>query len=327
MKMLDLLVIENAIAWLNERKTIWLCTVLHTYGSAPRSPGALFVANESGEYIGSLSGGCIEEDFLKKIADHQFNNISEVITYGAADINDLSAIKLPCNGTIDVLIEKLEPSDNHIDYLKQMMLALTGKAFLNKTIRVGEFAKLEVHHSTTCPKVVRDNDDITISLQSYTTILIASLSAVAFYCIEFASALGLSVIVCEDREEELRQLKSQPNLMEKIELHEIFPMSYIEQHGCTPNTAVLSLTHDPRIDDLAIMAAVQTPAFYIGAMGSKLNSQNRMNRLQEVGLSIDELARIKAPIGIAIGSKTPAEIALSIMADIIQTKNHQQSAA
>lgn len=327
MKMLDLLVIENAIAWLNDHKTIWLCTVLHTYGSAPRSPGALFVANESGEYIGSLSGGCIEEDFLKKISSNQFNNVSEIITYGASDIDDTSSIKLPCNGTIDVLIEKLEPSDNHIDYLKQMMSALTGKAFLNKTISIGEFAKLEEQHSTTCPKVVRHNDNIAISLQSYTTVLIASLSAVAFYCIEFASALGLSIIVCEDRKEELRQLKSQPLLLEKIELHETFPMSYIEQYGCTPNTAVLSLTHDPRIDDLTIMAAVQTPAFYIGAMGSKLNSQNRMNRLQEVGLSVEELTRIKAPIGIAIGSKTPAEIALAIMADIIQTKNHKRSAA
>lgn len=175
--------------------------------------------------------------------------------------------------------------------------------------------------------MLEHNDNIAISLQSYTTVLIASLSAVAFYCIEFASALGLSIIVCEDRKEELRQLKSQPLLLEKIELHETFPMSYIEQYGCTPNTAVLSLTHDPRIDDLTIMAAVQTPAFYIGAMGSKLNSQNRMNRLQEVGLSVEELTRIKAPIGIAIGSKTPAEIALAIMADIIQTKNHKRSAA
>lgn len=321
MKMMDLLVIENSIQWLKEKKVIWLCTVLHTYGSAPRSPGSLFVATENNEYVGSLSGGCIEEDFLLKISDNHFQNKSEVITYGASSISEISHIKLPCNGTIDVLIERLEYSDQNIVYLEKMAQALMGKEPLTKSILIGEYAKLTENIDNTTEKISRSNDNIVMHLQSYTTVFIACLSAVAFYCIEFASALGFSIIVCEDREEELRQLKSQPHLLEKVELYEVFPMTYLEDRSCTANTAILSLTHDPRIDDLTMMEAVRTSAFYIGAMGSSRNSHSRLQRLKEVGLSDEQLSRIKAPIGLPIGSKTPAEIALSIVADIVQTKN------
>lgn len=321
MKMIDLLVIEDSIKWLKEQKVVWLCTVLHTYGSAPRSPGSLFAAISSGEYVGSLSGGCIEENFLQKIADNQFKNKSEVITYGS-EVNSLSSrVKLPCNGTIDVLVERLEYSSTNIDYLEKMALALSGQTTLLKSIVIGESGTLTQSSQSSSTKISRIDDQILIHLQSYTTVFIACLSAVAFYCIEFASALGFSVIVCEDRAEELRQLKNQPHLLEKIELYETFPMTYLETKGCSANTAILSLTHDPRIDDLTIMEALETSAFYIGAMGSHLNSHNRLKRLKEVGLSDEQLSRLKAPIGLPIGSKTPAEIALAIMADIVQTKN------
>ncbi len=321
MKTLDLIVIEHAIEWLKQAQPIWLCTVLRTYGSAPRSAGSLLVATADGKYSGSLSGGCIEEDFLQQIAAQKFLQPSQTIRYGNGESEYRPNVALPCGGSIDLLVEYIQPNLDNISVLEQMHEALQGKATLQKTIIVGKSAKLTQSKHSLPHAIEWQNQQIIINLQSCTTIFIACISAVALYCIEFANALGFNVIVCEDREEELRQITESP-LAEKIHLIQAFPSSYLEQYGCTTQTAILSLTHDPRIDDLTMMAALETPAFYIGAMGSKRNSENRLARLRECTDFPDEiLNRIHAPIGLALGSKTPAEIALAIMADIVKTKN------
>lgn len=321
MKTLDLIVIEHAIEWLKAAQPIWLCTVLRTYGSAPRSAGSLLVATADGKYSGSLSGGCIEEDFLQQIATQKFLQPSQTIRYGNGESEYRPSVALPCGGSIDLLVEYMQPTLDNILKLKQIHEALQGKTTLQKMIILGESAKL-IQSEHSLPNTIEWQDNqIMINLQSCTTIFIACMSAVALYCIEFASALGFNIIVCEDREEELRQITESP-LAEKIQLIQAFPSNYLEQYGCTTQTAILSLTHDPRIDDLTMMAALETPAFYIGAMGSKRNSENRLARLCEcTDFSDDELNRIHAPIGLALGSKTPAEIALAIMADIVKTKN------
>lgn len=321
MKKLDLIVIEQAIQWLNTQSPVWLCTVLHTYGSAPRSPGALLAATADGKYVGSLSGGCIEENFLKQISQQQFLLKSQTVRYGHGESDYPPNVKLPCGGSIDVLVEYLEPDQQSILYLQKIYTALQGKISLQKTIQLGEAARLIESDLALPQQVIQKDNTVSINLQSCTTIFIGCISAVAMYCIEFANALGFSVIVCEYREEELRQITQSP-LLDKIQLIEQFPGTYLEDYGCTAQTAVLSLTHDPRIDDLTMIAACETPAFYIGAMGSKRNSENRLARLKEcTDFSNDVLDRIHAPIGLSIGSKTPAEIALAIMADIVQAKN------
>lgn len=321
MKNLDLVVIEHAIEWLNYNQPIWLCTVLHTYGSAPRSPGALLVATADGQYSGSLSGGCIEEDFLKQIAQEKFVEPSQIIRYGSGESDFRPNVALPCGGSIDVLVEYIEPNSHNLKILKQIHLAILGKISLQKSIKIGNLAELIESDDNLPQKIEWNQNHVLINLQSCTTIFIACISAVALYCIEFANALGFNVIVCEDREEELRQITQSP-LIHDLDLIQTFPASYLEKYGCTAQTAILSLTHDPRIDDLTMMAALETPAFYIGAMGSQRNSDARMERLREcTDFSEEILGRIHAPIGLPLGSKTPAEIALAIMADIVKTKN------
>lgn len=322
MKTLDLTVLEESIQWLSHQTPVWVCTVLRTYGSAPRSPGALFAATSDGKYVGSLSGGCIEEDFLQKIQQQKYLLQSQTVRYGYGELDLRPNIQLPCGGQIDVLVEYLQPTHQSVAYLKKWLTALDGKAILQKTVQLGQAAILSECEQALPQKVKQIGDTINISLQSDTTLIIACISAVAMYCIEFASALGFSIIVCEHREEELRQINGS-SLRSKIKLVQEFPATYLEDNGCTPQTAIISLTHDPRIDDLTMIAACDTPAFYIGAMGSKKNSQNRLSRLKECAdFSEDILKRIHAPIGLSIGSKTPAEIALAIMAAIIQAKNN-----
>lgn len=321
MKTLDLLVIETALKWANEGETLWLCTVLHTYGSAPRSPGALFAATKSGQYVGSLSGGCIEDDFLQKLQAGYFTEKSEIVVYGEHSDTFRPTTSLPCGGTIDVLVEYLPASHEVITYLEQIRDSLLGKQSLIKTVTLGENAQLKEADHTLKKRIYHEGNQVEVLLQSFTTIFIAGISAVALYCIEFAHALGFAVVVADDRAEELRQLK-ESSLLAKVTLIEAFPAQYIEENGISPQTATLSLTHDPRIDDFTLIAALATPAFYIGAMGSKRNSENRLARIREcTDFDGETLGRIHAPIGLAIGSKTPAEIALAIMADIVKEKN------
>uniref|UniRef100_UPI00138E0D10 XdhC family protein n=1 Tax=Aeromonas finlandensis TaxID=1543375 RepID=UPI00138E0D10 len=144
---------------------------------------------------------------------------------------------------------------------------------------------------------------------------------VALYCADFAMALGFEVVVCENRPDVMENLAEQ--LKPEIRLQQTFPAKFLEDNGCHANTAIVALTHDPRMDDLTLMEAINTPAFYIGAMGSAKNSERRRQRLQDIAeLTSQELNRIHAPIGLPLGSKTPAEIALAIMAAIIQQKNN-----
>ncbi|PVZ88906.1 XshC-Cox1 family protein [Serratia sp. S1B] len=318
MQPLDISVVSQAINWL-EQQPVWLCTVLNTYGSSPRSPGALMVATLDGHYCGSLSGGCVEEDFLRRLAEGEYQADSQVIRYGAGGLTP--NLELPCGGVLDVLIERLPAGSASISYIRTIADALAGHHALVKRLTLPNACNsLEITHFVSATQVVRDQQTITLHIAAAPRLLIAGLSSVALFCADFASALGFEVLVCENRPEALENFASQLRL--PITLLRQFPAKFIEQGGCHANTAIVALTHDPRMDDLTLMEAIHTPAFYIGAMGSQRNSDRRRQRLTQIAeFSPQDLARINAPIGLPLGSKTPAEIALAVMADIVQQKN------
>jgi len=148
-------------------------------------------------------------------------------------------------------------------------------------------------------------------------LLLAGYSSVAQACAEFAVGLGFEVILCDPRDDVLEGV-----VLENVEIRRQLPSVFIADGGCHSDTAVVALTHDPRIDDLAMMEAVRTEAFYIGVMGSMQTSHKRFERLRRIGgLGDAELGRIHAPIGLNLGSKTPAEIALAVLADILRIRS------
>lgn len=318
MQHLDTQVISQATEWITSQP-VWLCTVLTTYGSSPRAPGALMVATADGRYCGSLSGGCVEEDFLQRIAAGDYQQSSQVVRYGDGGLTP--NIALPCGGSLDVLIEYLPATPGNLKYLQRMGMALAGHYALDKSLTLPaacDHLVLTEYHSAT--QVMRDGDDVRLHLAAPPRLLIAGLSSVALYCADFACALGFEVVVCECREDVLENFL--PLLKAEIRLEKAFPAKYLERKSCHANTAIVALTHDPRMDDLTLMEAVNTPAFYIGAMGSQRNSTRRRERLQTIAdFSAEDFARLHAPIGLSIGSKTPAEIALAVMADIVKHKN------
>ena len=318
MESLDVNVLKQGLSWVVSQP-IWLCTVISTFGSSPRPPGAMRVINSDGQYHGSLSGGCIEESFIKLITQGALQQESEVVRYGAGGLLPNKA--LPCGGIVDIVVEKCLPGTESLAYLQTMLDALRGKYSLIKKITPPESCKVLTKIAfVKTPQVNCHDSSIDITLSAPLTVVIAGLSNVAIFCANFSAALGFKTVVCEHREGERASLAHE--LSASIEVINEFPAKYLERSGCHPATAILALTHDYRIDDLTMMEAVLTPAFYIGAMGS-INTSNarKLRLLRSGGVSRHELARIRAPIGLNIGSKTPAEIALSIMADIIRSKN------
>lgn len=315
---LDIQVLQQALAWA-QTQPVWLCTVLRTWGSAPRSPGALMVANSAGEWCGSLSGGCVEESFLAALAEGRWREASQVVTYGDGGLTPDT--RLPCGGSLDVLVEYLPAGTHTVSLLQAQLAALQGAGAVKKQLTLPDACReLVAVEGGGHPQVEYQPPQVCIYQTAPPRLVIAGWSAVGEFCVSFACAVGFEVVVCEPRPAFLAQLEGK--LPPGVRLVQRLPAVYLEKEGCHARTAIVALTHDARMDDLTIMEAVNTPAFYIGAMGSVRNSTKRRERLARTGgLDAQALARLHAPVGMAIGSKTPAEIALSVIADVVAHKN------
>lgn len=315
---LDIQVLQQAIAWANAQP-VWLCTVLKTWGSAPRSPGALMVANSAGQWCGSLSGGCVEESFLAELSAGRWRAASQVVIYGDGGLTPDTS--LPCGGRLEVLVEYLPAGADTVRLLQIQLAALQGAGPVKKVLILPDACReLVPVEDGTHPQVEYQPPRVCIYATVPPRLVIAGWSVVSEFCMSFACALGFEVVVCEPRPAFLAQLEDK--LLPGVSLIRRMPAAYLETEGCHGRTAIVALTHDARMDDLTIMEAVNTPAFYIGAMGSVRNSAKRRERLARTGgLDAAALARLHAPVGIAIGSKTPAEIALSVIADVVAHKN------
>ncbi|OWP52939.1 XdhC family protein [Pseudomonas nitroreducens] len=316
MQHLDLQVVRQALKWSASGQRVWLCTVLFTYGSAPRAPGSLLAVNASGQWVGSLSGGCVEDDFLERVAEDEFNEPVVVVRYGDGT-DTRTNIRLPCGGILDVLVENLAPDCDVQAHLRELESALLGQRRLRREVSLVDGSRHLRDDHEHGPRVERDEARVLLRVGAAQRLLLAGYSSVAHFCAEFGKGLGFEVILCDPREEALDGV-----VLDGIEIRRELPSVFIANGGCHADTAVVALTHDPKIDDLAMLEAVRTEAFYIGVMGSRTTSEKRRERLHRIGgLNEAELARIHAPIGLNLGSKTPAEIALAVLADILRTRS------
>ncbi|WP_043526580.1 XdhC family protein [Litchfieldella xinjiangensis] len=315
MQHLDVQVIEQALAWARDGDPVWLCTVLATFGSSPREPGSLLVARRDGQHVGSLSGGCVEENFLARLRDGAFD--TPITTHRYGEGGD-SGVELPCGGRLDVLIERLEPTPATLTHLEVLHATLLGRRPLVRHVALDSGRVYLREDEGLGPRVERieSGDKVRIRIGPAARLIIAGISPVSRACAEFALGLGFEVIVCDPRAEARRGFD-----LPGVEVQSVLPSLFIASGACHAATAVVALTHDPRIDDLAMIEAVRTEAFYIGVMGSRQTSEARAERLgRSGGLDDDALKKIQMPIGLALGSKTPAEIALAVMADIVRVR-------
>ncbi|SDL17205.1 xanthine dehydrogenase accessory factor [Modicisalibacter muralis] len=317
MQPLDNEVVESAARWSQAGEDVWLCTVLATYGSSPREPGALLAARRDGHCVGSLSGGCVEEDFLARLQAGDFQSPVQVVRYGESE-DDRQRLALPCGGILEVLVERLPATRESLRLLTALREALHGQRRLVREVSLATGATgLETDEASPTerqrPRIQRKGDRVCIRMGPTRRLVIAGVSPVSVACAEFARSLGFEVVVCDPRDELIATFN-----VADVELRPELPSSYLAREGCHASTAVVALTHDPRIDDLAMIEALRTPAFYIGVMGSRKTSATRAERLRRSGgLDREQVERIRMPIGLDIGSKTPAEIALAVMADVV----------
>ncbi|WOH38541.1 XdhC family protein [Thalassotalea fonticola] len=320
MQLTDINVIIKAEQWLSAGKPIWLCTILKTYGSAPRPIGSIFLT-DGNERVGSISGGCLEDAFVNMIKQGRFLKTAQVFTYGDHAVEQDIARELPCGGTIRLLVEHFIPTViNQQIIVNWLELAQTQQAFLREVFFNDDISNTSPRLDDTFPQVVEDNLSVQLAYAQVYSLLLIGIGQVTEHIAQLGLQAGFDVKVCDMRKE----LSSSWHFTKAnggVDIHWQSPDEFIEQYA-NKRSAVLALAHDPRVDDVAMMTVFDTPAFYIGAMGSMRTTANRRDRLKRIcALSDEQLSRLTAPIGLNIGSKTPFEIAISTMADIIRVRH------
>ncbi len=306
----DLSVLKSAVDWLKAGHPVAIATVVQTWGSAPRPVGSWLAIRQDGQVAGSVSGGCVEDDLIRRVQTEILTrNIPEMVVYGVSQ-QEAARFGIPCGGTLRLLIEPkpelavLEMllnaiSSQHIT-LRSVDL-LTGKSTLEDGDRNDLFfCNEKVMRTTYGPR--------------WRMVLIGA-GQLSLYTADFALASDFEVIVIDPREEYAEGIARND-----VAFIKGMPDDVLLELGIDAHTAVIALTHDPKLDDMALMEALKSPAFYVGALGSKINTQKRKERLLEFDVTKAQVDKLHGPVGLHIGALTPPEIAVSIMAEVIAVK-------
>lgn len=316
MEDLDTQVLRTAQAWFAAGLPVLLVTVTRTWGSSPRPPGSLMAINGRGETTGSVSGGCIEDDLIRRMHDEGLSAICTdgrpvTLRYGIS-ADQAHRFGLPCGGTVELV---LEPVAEH-SRLPELLQATQARRSTARRLDLHTGAvTLQPGRRDGLPEL-DDNALVTYFGPRHRLIVIGAGDLSRFLC-QMALGLNFEVIVCDPRSEH-----SAHWALEGVLLSHEMPDDLILRLQPDARTAVVALTHDPKLDDLALIDALQSEAFYVGAIGSRRHTSLRRTRLREhFGLGEAELNALHGPAGLYIASKTPAEIALSIMAEVVALKN------
>lgn len=316
MEDLDTIVLRTALKWQMASLPVVLVTVARTWGSSPRPPGSLMAINGRGETVGSVSGGCIEDDLIRRIQEEGAqalcsNELPVVLRYGIS-ADEAHRFGLPCGGTVELV---LEPVSAH-SRLNELLLACQQRRSTQRVLNL-DTAQVELHEGRRDGVPRLDDKQLTTYLGPQARLIVIGAGDMSRFLCQMALSLGFEVIVCDPREEHRASWQ-----VDGVVLSHEMPDDLILRLKPDARTAVVALTHDPKLDDLALIDALQTKAFYVGAIGSRRNSAQRRERLHTYfDIAEHVLQDLHGPAGLYIGSKTPAEIALSIMAEIVAVKN------
>ncbi len=316
MEDLDTLVLRTAVGWQAAGLPVVLVTVARTWGSSPRPPGSLMAINVKGETAGSVSGGCIEDDLILRIRKDGIqvvcsSGLPTVLRYGISAA-EAHRFGLPCGGTVELV---LEPVSSH-SRLGELLLACEQRRSTERVLDL-HTGRVELRDGRRDGIPRLDDKQLTTYLGPQARLIVIGAGDLSRYLCQMALSLGFEVIVCDPREE----YRASWQLDGVVVSHEM-PDDLVLRLQPDTRTAVVALTHDPKLDDLALIDALQSKAFYVGAIGSRRNSAQRRDRLRTYfDIAEPALQGLHGPAGLYIGSKTPAEIALSIMAEVVAVKN------
>ena len=307
MNSIDVEVLRSAIDWLDRGHRVTLGTVVRTWGSAPRPPGSLMVIRDDGQVAGSLSGGCIEDDLIARVARGELAmRLPQVTTYGAS-ADEAQRFGLPCGGTVQVVLEPLSSQSR----LRELLAAI--EAHRRVARRLDMTTGLVQLDDALEGDTLRFDGAVLATVHGpRLRLLIIGGGQLSRYLAAMAVMLDYRVTVCEPREEYHEGWQA----MQGVTLSRSMPDDLVLSMNLDANSALVALTHDPKLDDLALMEALRTPAFYIGALGSRRNNDARRERLLQFEVSREDARRLRGPVGLRLGGLTPPEIAISIVAEM-----------
>ena len=315
----DLNVLRSVLAWREAGQRVLLYTVVQTWGSAPRPPGAMLALRGDGMLIGSVSGGCIEDDLVARLRDGRLDSPRQpvaLVTYGVTR-EEAARFGLPCGGTLRLTEEEV----GEADWVRELLRRCENHELVARELDLASGA-VSLAPASREDTLSFDEGRLRAVYGPRWRLLLIGAGQLSRYVGEMARMLDFEVLICDPREEfafgwEDRNARFVPGMPDDAVLA-------IEPDE---RTAIVALTHDPRLDDMALLTALESRAFYVGALGSRVNSAKRRERLAELGLPRQAIDRLHGPIGLPIGSHTPPEIALSLMAQIVALKNGQAASS
>ncbi|WP_395061604.1 XdhC family protein [Paraburkholderia silvatlantica] len=311
MDSVDLEVLKTSARWVEDGYRALLVTVVRTWGSSPRPEGAMLAIREDGCVTGSVSGGCIEDDLIDRVTRCGINHrLPMSVKYGI-NADEAHRFGLPCGGTIELVLEPL----NHASGVRSLCDAIEAGRLVARRLNITT-GEVTLNSALNGDGLFFDGKYlVTIHGPRYRMLVIGAGQLSRYLC-QIALGLDYQVTVCDPREDHIGDWD-----VPGTRLVRTMPDDTVLELKLDARCAVIALTHDPKLDDLALMEALRTPAFYVGALGSRRNNATRRERLVEFDLSTAQLAKLRGPTGIYIGSRTPPEIAISILAEVTAAKN------
>ncbi len=290
--------------WLKSGRTVDLVTVVAAFGSSPRPLGSIAAIRDDGKLVGSVSGGCVEQ----KLIEHFSRD--EACELRLFEINDVEARQfgLPCGGNLKLLFERFDDSKA----ISSVLEHLDQRRVVKRIVNLTSDNETQVTTADSSASFEYDGKQVVQVFGPTWRVLLIGAGELSAYTAQFAQALDFDVRVVDPRP---AILKSWP--LDNIVVEDILPDDAVSLYANDARAAVMALSHDPQLDDLALQEALPSAAFYVGALGSRSNNEKRRKRLAKFGSSEQELARLHGPIGLPIKSRSSAEIAISIMAELI----------
>lgn len=307
----DKQVLADALAWFAAGRRVWLVTVVRTWGVSPRPVGSWAALNDSGLITGSVSGGCIEDDLVHRLRAGELDHPAPFFLEYGVDADDAHRFGLPCGGTLQLLVE---PAPDYA-MLEDLSAVLDrGKVVAREVNTVTGAVSLRAAQPGEEPRL--DNHRFVAIWGPRWRLLVVGAGQIARYLAPMAQAVGFAVTVADPRFEAEAAWSADIAPMVRD-----MPDDFLVQWRPDAHSAIVAVSHDPKIDDMALLEALKSNAFFVGVIGSQATQRKRRGRLRHFDLEEHHINRLRGPVGLPIGSRTPPEIAVSIVAELVAVRN------
>lgn len=311
MDSVDLQVLRSASDWVKAGRRVVMATVVHTWGSSPRPIGALTAIRDDGMVVGSVSGGCIEDDMILQVREGKLVQDKPATTQYGVTAEEAKRFGLPCGGTLELVLEPLTKESG----LDELLARVERHELVMRRLDM-KSGRVTIGPAKSTDLLTFDGTALVTVHGPRWRLLIIGAGQLSTFLAQMAQGLDYQVTVCDPREEYADTWE-----VPAVDLKRGMPDDTVTGMNLDGHSAVVTLTHDPKLDDMALLEALKSPAFYVGAIGSRKNNDARRRRLAEFDLSQEEIARLHGPVGLKLGAKTPPEIAIAILAEMTAIRN------